>query len=163
MSGADRICVFYSPGEHFQRVVRNVRGQYPSARICAMVPAGFPKVEEGSEMDRLVDEWIVTTRKRYRVFNIGALRSLVAQIQGGRFDRFIVLFETLKLRGLAALSGAPVCECWMAYGRVKSIDTSLGDTLAGHANRAARGRWLFLRLWFLVHFTWVRGKPHTKQ
>lgn len=158
MNDRQRICVFYSQCEHFNRLVRAVRDQNPAAHICTMVPSGFDASRD-AELAAAVDEVVETERASYSPLHPIALVRLARRIRNDRFDRFVILYETLKLRGLAAFSAAPVCECWTAYGRIKPVSSSPMSTLSGHIARTFSGRIRFLRIWWCVHFNRVRTKP----
>lgn len=158
MNDAQRICVFYSHGEHFNRVIKAVRTQNPTARLCALLPAGYHPPDEPA-LAQIADEILWTERANYGPSDAAALKRLVQQLRAGHYDRFIILFETLKLRGLAALSGAAICECWTAYGIIKPVDTSLPKALLGHFARILHGRLLYLRIWCSTHLCRARTRP----
>lgn len=49
------------------------------------------------------------------------------------------MFDTVQQRSVAALSGAPVCECWARDNRIYPLPTTIPGVLAEAATRHARG------------------------
>ena len=141
MNHSERVCVFFSVGNDFAKVVRTVRARCPAARITAMAPPDFP-------MDGVVADDVVRMEvQRYRPWQVGRLRRLARQLRAGRYDRFVVLFPSVKLKMLVSLSGAPQCECWGVDGRVRRLDPGFWGNFSGELPRRLRGFWQFLDVW----------------
>lgn len=153
MSGQEHICVFQSKGRSFAEALRRVREQRPGARICAMAPAGYPV---GPEELANADEVIETEREQYSPRDFAALRQLVRQLRRTRFDAFIVLFDSPKLRALAALTRARSCYHLTLDGRLRPIAPSLPGVAWDVAYRNTRGRLTYAWIWLVVRCTRVR-------
>jgi hypothetical protein len=149
MSKAPRTCVFYSLGNNYPRILKEVRARYLGTRLCAMVPPGHPFTSEDLAP---ADEVIETERARYSPRDVGACLRLIRGIRAGRFDRFVVLFESRQLQILAALSRAPHCECWIIDGRVVALSPSVLGVFRRGATRVLRGIITYIRTWMVVTF-----------
>ena len=135
MNNSERACVFFSIGSDFAKVVKTVRARHPGARITAMAPPDFP-------MDGVAADDVVRMEvQRYRPWHVARLRRLARQLRAGRYDRFVVLFPSVKLKMLASLSGAPKCECWGVDGRVRRLDPGFWGNFSGELPRRLRGFW----------------------
>lgn len=141
MKNPEHICVFFSIGNDFPKVVRTVRARNPEARITAMAPPNFPMENVAA------DEVVRMEIQRYRPWHVARLRRLARLLKSGRYDRFVVLFPSIKLKMLAILSGAPRCECWGVDGRVRTLDRSIWRSFAGEIPPRLRGMRQFLAVW----------------
>jgi len=153
MTAAKRIGVFYSESGPFWVVLRELRRANPSARLCAIVPAGFVVSDE---MRSIVDEVVVTPAPRYSPRNPGACVHLVKLLRAGRFDLFIVLFRSAQLRLLAALCGATRAECWDQYNRITVLSSTPIDWALGLIARRTNGAVTWLRIWLQIHLQSIK-------
>ena len=96
-----QICLFYSYGPHFLRTVRNLRQTYETAVITTFIPKDFPQ--------ELFAGLTITCRPILpnpgEVRPLRLIATIVQAIRRTRPDVFIVLFNSPKLRILAAFSG----------------------------------------------------------
>lgn len=145
MSEPQTICALYSRGPHYLRLLRYLRAQYPAAHITALVPASFP-----GDAARAYAQEIVRCEDGPRS-GLGALHSLSGQIRRGRYDLFVVMFDSPKLRVLAALSGARQRACYAINGRFFPVRLALFSQLAGTLVRRIKGRILYARIHYIVH------------
>jgi hypothetical protein len=157
VNSPERICVFYSPGQNFPNVLKNLRKRHPAAHIEALVPPNYP------EKDLLLpaaNEIVTTDYERYPLSKPTRLPRLVRQIQSRRYDRFVVLFDSMKQRWLCAVSGAPRAECWSVYGRVVPLENTLPGFLGSAVRRGLGGKWKYVYVWLYVHLIPARpSKP----
>jgi len=130
------IAAFYSRGPHFARLLKELRKRYPEARITAIAPPGFPQDALVGQADRLV----YTDRPVYTLQEPGALLGLVGQIRKGKYDLFAVMFDSPKLRMLAALSGARQRVCYTTSGQYQPLRLSPVRQVVAGLYRALRGR-----------------------
>lgn len=148
MSEQRHVGVFHSKGRNFGDVLRRVREQESGARICAIVPYGYPiDPEELAHVDEVVE----TEKAQYGLGDVAGLRSLVAQLRDARFDRFVILFDSPRLRVVAALARAGECAHITLDGRLTTIRPSVAGTMADVVVRHARGHILYAWIWLVVH------------
>ena len=152
MKDKPSICVFFSFGPNYVEILRHTRAHHPDATICAMVPAGYPMTDEERSF---VDEVVETELPSYSPRDPKACWRLVKLIRSRRFDRFVVMYESVQLRILAGLSGAKRCESRGRDNRNRVLSRSLPGALASILWVYTHGWFLFLRLWLVVHFTYV--------
>jgi hypothetical protein len=100
VSGEMRVAVFHSPGHDFAGALRRVKEAWPTARLIAWVPASYAAPEA---VEALADEIRRADRDRFGARNV---YPLLRQIRSERYDCFVVLFDSTRLRLFAALSGA---------------------------------------------------------
>jgi hypothetical protein len=146
------IGVFYSRGPHYARGLRFLRGRYPEAAIAAITPPGYPPEALAGIPDRHVE----TGRSVYPAGDVSGLAALLRMLRGGRYDMFVVLFPSVKLRMLAALSGARVTYCYGPDGRFLPLRFSPFRLLKEWLARRVLGYVTYTRIWFIVHFQHVR-------
>lgn len=142
MSGKRKVCALYSAGAHYPLVLRRLREAYPDAEITALVPPEYPVPEEGlpgaDRVERLAGRGLRDAA--------AALR----QVRGGAFDVFAVMFDSPRLRMLAALSGARERAWCTPGGRLVPLTGSAPRVALGEAARLMRGHVVFGALWALV-------------
>ena len=95
------------------RLLRHLREQFPDSCVTALVPPGYPEAPLREHADQVV----YTERKQYGLRDWRALRRLRKQVRAQGCDVFVVMFDSSKLRVLAALSGARQRYCYTADGR----------------------------------------------
>ncbi len=142
-----RICALYSHGPHYARALQHLRRTYPEAVVTALVPPGFPTEPlEGIAHKRLDMPAEAVSRR-----GLAALRALAPVLRRGRYDLFVVMFDSFRLRVVASLSGARERRCFTADGRFIPLRLSLLRLLAGMAWRNARGRITYWRIRHIVY------------
>ena len=147
MNTPARICAFYSRGPHFQRLLKHLRVEYPDAVIHAIVPPTFPE----EVLQEVVDEVIKTGQAQWSLREVGALRALLGLLRGGHYDLFVVMFDSPKLRVLAALSGARKRQLFTIDGRMVPLRLALLRQSLGALGRNVRGRVLYAYLHYVVY------------
>ncbi|MBW7866026.1 MAG: hypothetical protein GX580_04305 [Candidatus Hydrogenedens sp.] len=148
MSAPRNIGVFYSHGPHYLRVLRRVREEHPGARITALVPPGFPV----GMAEKEAGEVLLTPAPPHSLRRPGAVRALLRQLRGERFDRLVVMFDSPRLRLLAKASGAGERWCCLADGRYAPLEGSLPGMAVDALRRRATGWATWLRIWVEVRF-----------
>ena len=146
------IGVFYSHGPHFMRVLRTLREQHPDARITAFVPEKFP-----TEIIRAAADTIISVPPPpYGLRRPDIILALIRILRAQHPDRFVVMFDSLRLRWVARASGAR--EGWFIGpdGAYQPLRTTGITDLTEAAARRSRGTLLFLRIWWNVHTTRVK-------
>lgn len=139
-SGADseteRICAFYSHGPHFRRLLRYLRHKHPEAHVTALIPPDYPERHIEQEADAVER----TSHTREGMGTPRAFLGLMGQIRRGNYDRFVVMFNSPRLRVLAAMTGVPERRYYDVNGRYQKIRIGLVTTLASALWRNLRGR-----------------------
>ncbi len=149
MTSNQNIGLFYSYGPHFLRTARALRKDYGKAHITAFVPRGFP-AELLSSMDiQCVPILPKPSEKR----SIRDVATIVKTIRSARPEIFVVLFDSPKLRALAALSTAKTKYCYHVDNRISTVRWGLSGNLLQTFGRGIRGRIRFARIWCHVYFT----------
>jgi ADP-heptose:LPS heptosyltransferase len=152
VSAQQHIVAFYSRGPHFARLLRHLRRVHPDARLSAMIPPGFP----ADTLTDLADAVLVTPAPPHGLRNPGALSALVRQIRATHCTRFVVMFDSARLRLVAMASGAPERWCFGPDGSYTAIQAAPLRRLCGGATRRLRGWTTWLRIWIVVHTTRVK-------
>lgn len=153
MNGPQRIGVFYSIKHAFENVLIAARGQYPDARITAIVPRGYAM----SEKERaLVDDVVETDSEKYRITDLGGFFGLVRLVRRGNYDVFIVLFLSIRHRVIAAASGAPRCESWALDGQRRRLASSVPGAVFEWLLTLASGQLAYARAWAKTHLRRAR-------
>lgn len=154
MTGGPRICVYFSKGRNCLEVLRRIKEHEPDARICAMVPKGYPFSEDEKA---LADEVVETELPHYSPRNVAACLRLVRQIRAAQYDAFVIMFDSVQLRILSALAGARRrIHCTMD-GRLVPVTASIPGVMADVAARAIWGRLVYIGIWLAVRLLPVRG------
>ena len=142
-----RIGVYYSVGPHFARTLQRLRREYPEARLIAIVPPGLELSEDARA---LAGESIVTEQPHYSPRNVSANLRLIRRLRSERFDAFCVLFDSMQLEGLAALTGARIRLCCLPQGRLVRLRAPLPIIIGQEAARQALGRLVYAGVWLAV-------------
>jgi DNA-binding transcriptional LysR family regulator len=148
MTDIRRIGAFYSRGPHFGRVLARLREEYPEADITAHVPEGFPEAPVREHGARILYCGGAPPLR--------ALPSLIRSLRAQRYDLFVVIFDSPKLRLLAAASGAKQRCCHTVDGRIFPLRTAFSRMLAGGIWRRLCGAIVYARIWCVVHFRPVK-------
>ena len=152
MSAEQHIVAFYSRGPHYLRMLRHLRKAHPDARITAMIPPSFP----ADPLVDLADAVMVTPAPPHGLRNPGALSTLVRQIRATNSTRFVVMFDSARLRLVAMASGAPERWCFGPDGSYAAIEAAPLRRLFSGMTRRLRGWMTWLRIWVVVHTTQVK-------
>jgi len=151
MSQVERICAFYSRGPHFARMLRKLRERWPNATIVALVPPTFRVEMLPKEAD---EAEITTTGKR----GARAVTAVCRQIQAGNYDVLVVMFDSPRLRLLAALSGVQKRYCCTVDGRLFHIRLAPFSLLFGTLWRRLRGEFTYRCVRYVVRHRRVPKK-----
>jgi len=155
MSEPNRIGVFYSIRHRFEDVLKNIRRQYPNARLTAIVPKDYPV----SEVERrFVDAVVETEYARYSPRKPAAMKRLMAMVKDQNYDLFIVLYTSIRHRLIAGASHAKRCECWSIDGRTLPLHNSVLPALWAATTIYLWGQWSYLRIWLNVYLRSVRPR-----
>ena len=146
---SERVCVFYSVGQEYDSILRSIRSQFPNAELTALVPSAYLDTDA---IAPLVDKVIRTRYTRYALHQPWRTFDLVNELRAADYDRFIVIFDSVKLRILAAMSHARACCCWALHGRIIPLETNVPHVLWDIARQIPGGWYRYLNVWFNVHF-----------
>jgi len=148
-----RIGVFCNAGIHAGEVVAAVLARFPDADVYALVPPGsFLKKRFGTSMVNVVE----MERERYSLREPGVCWRLVRRLRRERFERFIVLFDSLQLGLLGGIIGAQTVECWDDAKVIHRLPRTVPGVLV---------RLLGRRIWGLTRWARIeipsrlRGRP----
>lgn len=150
-----RIGVFYSLGPHFRKTLETLRKEFPGAEVTIMVPPDYPLSDEERA---LADHTEETERDHYSPRDVGACLRLIRRIRRERFHAFVVMFDSVQLRCLAALAGVPNRLCCLPQGKLIPLGRSVVGVVVGEALRRAWGGVVYATLWLLVRLLPVRAK-----
>lgn len=149
-----RIAVFYSLGPHFDRTLKQLRAEYPDGEITVLVPPGYPLSELALEC---IDQRVENEITHFSPTNVGACRRLVRGIRAGNYDLFAVLFDSMQLNILSALSGARERICCPPQGGLAAMRSTIPGIVAVEALRRTLGNVVYAGIWLVVHLMPVRG------
>jgi hypothetical protein len=135
-SETERICAFYSHGPHFRRLLRYLRHKHPEAQVTALIPPDYPERHIEQEVD-VVER---TSHTREGMSTPKAFFGLLRQIRRGDYDRLVIMFDSPRLRILAALTGIPERRCYDVNGRYQPVRLGLVRAVASAIGRNLRGR-----------------------
>jgi len=152
MSETQHVCAFYSRGPHFVRLLKKLRIDYPGAQITAMIPAAFPP----EAIAGLADHVVTVPESARTGRNLKVLRRLAAALRKGRFDVLFIMFDSPRLRGLAALSGARTRLCFHVDGRITPVRFNPISQGFSAVSRGIRGRLLYAYIRHIVYTRPVR-------
>lgn len=155
MNGPKRICVFYSKGRNFVDVLRCIRAYEPTARIFAVVPAGYPISQ--AERD-LADALIETETASFSIRQPRSLFRLLKQLWTAHYDGLVITFNSPKLRMLAAISAPNRSYLCALDGRLLDIQPTVTGALADLVVRNVWGRIAYAGVWLAVHGLNVKTK-----
>jgi len=147
MSAVKRICAFYSHGPHYAQVLKHLRKTYPDANITAMTPPGYPR----EPLTPLANRHAESAQATYSLRDIAALRLLLRQIRDGRYDLFVVMFDSPKLHLFARLTRVRRRYCYTADGRYYPLRLSLIRLLSTTLYRNLRGRITYAYIRYVVY------------
>ena len=156
MSDRERICVFYTVPEQYDSILKALRRKHPDSHITAIVPTAYV---DASVVAPLVDEAVRPRYDRYPAYLPWRIVHLVRTLRRGNYDHFVVIFESVKLQLLAAMSGAKKSSCWALHGRVVPLETNVLKVAWSFVWRmpACWGR--ILRVWFSVYIRRANSAP----
>lgn len=150
-----RIAVFLSKGRNYGEVLRDVRHNYPQARIDAVIPKAYPLSEEEQT---LADAILETEQAQYSPRAIRPLCRLIRRLRAPHYDLFVILFDSPKLRLLARLSRARNCACHQPSRRLAPMQPRITSIFADILFRNVRGRLVYGMIWAAVHLLPVKRK-----
>jgi hypothetical protein len=156
MSAGPRICVFYSKGRTYVDVLRCVAKAFPNAQLVAVIPAGYPLSPEETSLSA---EVVMTESTRYSARQPGALLRLVRQLRAARYDTFVILFDSPRLRIFSALSRAKERLHCRMDGQLVPVTASIPGTMLDVAWRNVKGRIVYRWIWLVVRCCKARFIP----
>ena len=139
-----RICALYSHGPHYRRLLRFLHQRYADAHITALVPPDYPAEHVADDADAVLQ---ADTPRR----DLRGLGHLLRQIRRGKFDVFVVMFDSPRLRILSALTGVPRRYCYSVDGRYERVRLSLLRAAADAVYRNVRGRLTYAYVHWVVY------------
>ena len=148
-----RIGVYYSVGPHFARALQRLRKNYPDATLVAIIPPGLVLSDDARA---LTGETIVTEQPHYTPRDVGANARLIRRLRAEKFDAFCVLFDSVQLETLAALTGARIRLCCLPQGRLIRLRAPIPFIIAREAARQTLGRTVYAAVWLSVRMFRVR-------
>lgn len=146
------VAVFYSRGPHYARALRFLRGRYPEAVVTAITPPGYPH----EALAGIPDRHLETALNAYPIAGMPGLTRLLRTIRNDRYDLFVVMFPSIKLRFLASFSGARWAYCFGPDGQFLPLNFAPVRLMLGWAKRRIVGHFTYARIWAIVHFQHVR-------
>lgn len=152
MTEKNRVGVFYSLGQEFDQIIKSIREAFPDDHLVAMVPSAYVETEA---IAPFVDEAIRTKYASYPSRQPWRTLDMIRTLRRERYDVFIVIFYSFKLRLLASLAGAPRVYCWALDGRVIPLETNIAAVLADIAKQTLLGWWRYGRVWWNIRFSRV--------
>lgn len=148
-----KIAAFYSQGPHFPRMLEALRAAYPGAVLTAIVPQGYPA---HAEIEGMADAIQETGAADYSPRRAEAWR-LLAALRRERYDVLAVMFDSLQLQLLAALSRPRRSIQGTMDGRLVDLPRSAVVVLANEAVRRTWGHGVYAAVWLAVHLLSVSG------
>lgn len=148
MSRPEHICVFHSRGPHFIRTLKRLRQAHPDAVITALTPPKYPAADEVAQY---ANELRTIELAHYSPADPAACWRLVQKIRAAHFTMFVVLFDSLQLRVLSAMTGIPKRACYALDGRVFPVRASIATSVIGAVSRNIFGRAVYAVLWVVVY------------
>ncbi len=155
MSESQRICAFYSKGNHYVATLQWLRRHCPEAAITAIVPPGYAL---SAAARQLVNEVVETEQAHYTLRDFSAFRRLVRKIRAQRLDIFVVMFDSPRLRLLAAQANARKRLCYTEDGQRIKMDSSTPRVVAKAVLQLCWGHIVFATLWLTVRLFMTRPK-----
>ena len=144
----ERICAFYSHGPHYRRLLRYLRQKHPNAQVTALIPPDYPADHIADDVDAVE----TTAQTGYGLSNPRGFIVLLRQIRRERYDRFVVMFDSPRLRILTALAGARERRCYDVNGRYRILRLGLVHTAASALWRNLHGRAMHAYIgWVVKH------------
>ena len=153
MSRKPRVCVYFSVGRNLASVLRSVKQSLPDASITAVIPPGYPVSDDERS---LAEEILNTDFVRYSWRTLPALARLILQFRRARYDAFVILFDSPRLRIVSSLSGATDRFHCRMDGRLAPVRISIPGTIADVVFRNVWGRIVYVGIWLIVRFCPVR-------
>lgn len=139
-----RICALYSHGPHYRRLLRFLRQRYPGAQVTALVPPDYPAEHVADDAGAVLH---ADTPRR----DLRGLGQLLRQIRRGKYDVFVVMFDSPRLRIVSALTGVRRRYCYTVDGRYERVRLSLLRAAGGAIYRNVRGRLTYAYVHWVVH------------
>jgi hypothetical protein len=142
-----RIGVFHSPGRNFGEVLRAVRQAFPEGDIAAIVPRGFSIPTVDKSLCNAVIEMSQTT---FSLRRPGSLFALVRQLRAERYDSFVIMFDSPRLRMFAGTLGARATLYYTFDRRLRPVKGGTAGAAAMAAVNRIRGQAVYMCIWLLV-------------
>lgn len=153
MSGK-RIGVFYSPGRSLGEVLRAVRQVFPDGDISAIVPRGFSMSSADKSLCTAVIE---TCETAFSIRRPGSLAALAGRLRKERFDSFIIMFDSPRLRMFAGTIGAGETLYYTFDRRMQPIRGGTAGAAVMAAVNRIRGQAVYICIRLLVRLLPVKS------
>ncbi len=144
-----KICVFRSPdhdpAHQLAKALNHLHRCHPGAVIDVLLP-------EGADEERIHGASAVHD---YRHAGLATVWPLLRRLRASRYDLFVVLFPSARLRLLAASCGAARKAVLLQNGRLVPLTDSLPRAFLSECLLLARGRTRYWRAWLSVHLRHV--------
>lgn len=161
MAHEPRVALYYGFGPNFIDRMKSLRRLRPHARLTVIYPAGYTVTDAERA---LVDEVVHTPKSAYSPRDVQDCLELVRWLRGLRLDEFLVAYDTVQLRLLAALTGARRCTCLAPDNQLVPLTRWLPLVIPGKGWRCARGTLAFLLMGASVLFRRVEpARPLAKK
>lgn len=144
-----RIGILFNETLDAEKLLKGMRRLRPDARLVAIIS---PRISLGTA-SALADETIQVELSPLRLLMHGSLFSMIGTLRDQHFDLFVIRFDTLKLRLLAAYVSPLSAELWRSNGTITRIPMNVGDILGAWLRQKAAARARYLRDWYSVHFS----------
>ena len=144
----DKICAYYSHGPHFLPMLDYLRAHFPGAAIVAFVPPNYP----AAVLDERADSVVVVEKST----SLPQLLTLRRLIRAQQYQLLVVMFDSPRLRLLAAGSDVPHCYCYGPNRRYLPLERGLVRQLVRGLNRQVCGRIRYAYIWCVVHYRPVK-------
>lgn len=136
MAHEPRVALYYGFGPNFIDRVKSLKRLRPHARLTVVYPAGYAVTDAERA---LVEEVLHTPKPAYSPRDVRGCLELVRWLRGLRFDEFVVAYDTLQLRLLAALTGVRRCTCLAPDNQIVPLTRWAPLVIPGKVWRCARG------------------------
>ncbi|HDP35382.1 MAG TPA: hypothetical protein ENN29_09765 [Candidatus Hydrogenedentes bacterium] len=144
-----QVGVMYSYGPHFLKAVESAANNFPDATITALVPTNYPAerlTSYGAQIRCCVPEPGAAR-------SVGAVIRTLCAVRRGKYDVFVVLFPSVKLRVLAAASGAARRYCFGLDNNLAELKGNPMRILCEQVARRIKGQLLYWKIWMHIRLT----------
>ena len=155
MNKTRRIAVYWSPGRSLESALEAMAATEPDARLCAVVPQGYPLNDSERTLARDV---IQAGEAHYTLRNPWPLLQWIRRLRRERFDLLIVLFDSPRLMAMAGASSPCKAACLLPNRVLLPMPASFPAAMALLLARRLKGSGVHAFLWLLVRLSKTRGE-----
>lgn len=141
---SQRVYVFFNRAKGFDSVYKDLNAYFGPCEIVALVPRDYEATAE--EMAGATVRPIATGARQLPLLMRDAVR-----LRGEHPDAFVIFFESIKLRLLAAAIAPGRVVWWRGKEYSLDLPTSMGATLLEHARLRCYGLWTLARFYGSVY------------